>query len=155
MVATRAAKVDPPTGARASARTLLVSDVMTTRVHSCGAGDTLEQAARIMLEHACGAVPVLDGPGHVIAMVTDRDICLTALACNKLLSEISVMTAASRRMHAIRTFDTLDVAHELMCKHHVRRLPVVDGDGNLIGIVSVIDIVRAARSCGEPGLGDA
>ena len=155
MVTTRAAKVDPPTGARASARNLSVSDVMTTHVRTCSVDDTLEHAARIMSEHACGAVPVLDPRGRIIAMVTDRDICLTALACKKLLSEISVMTAASRRMHAIRTFDTLEVAHELMCKHHVRRLPVVDGDGNLIGIVSVIDLVRAARSCGEPGLGDA
>jgi CBS domain-containing protein len=155
MVATRATKVDPPTGARANARTLSVADVMTTRVHTCRMDETLECAARIMAEHGCGAVPVLDRQGHVIAMVTDRDVCLTALACKKLLGDISVMTAASRRMHAVRTFDTLDVAHELMCKHHVRRLPVVDGEGNLIGIVSVIDLVRAARPCGEPGLGDA
>jgi CBS domain-containing protein len=155
MVVTRAAKVDPPTGARANARNLSVADVMTTRVHTCSIDDTLEHAARVMSEHGCGAVPVLDRKGHVIAMVTDRDVCLTVLACKKLLSDISVMTAASRRMHAVRTSDTLDVAHELMCKHHVRRLPVVDAEGNLIGIVSVVDLVRAARPCGQPGLGDA
>lgn len=155
MVATRAAKVDPPTGTRANARYLRVADVMTTRVHTCSVDDTLERAARVMSEYGCGAVPVLDRQGHVVAIVTDRDVCLTALACKKLLSDISVMTAASRRMHAVRTFDTLDVAHELMCKHHVRRLPVVDAEGNLIGIVSVADLVRAARPCGQPGLGDA
>ena len=155
MIASRAAKVDPPTGTRVNARSLRVADVMTTRVHTCSMDETLEQAARIMSENACGAVPVLDRDGHVIAMVTDRDVCMTALACRKLLSDIPVMTAASRRMHAIHTFDTLDAAHELMCKHHVRRLPVIDGDGNLIGIVSVTDLVRAVRPCGEPGLGDA
>jgi CBS domain-containing protein len=154
MIAIRAAKADAATGA-SNARTLSVADVMTTRVHTCNVDDTLEQAARIMAEHECGAVPVLDLHGQVIAIVTDRDICLTALACKKLLSQISVMIAASRRMYAIRTVDTLDRAHELMCKHHVRRLPVVDPDGHLIGIVSLVDLVRAARPCGEPGLGDA
>jgi CBS domain-containing protein len=155
MIEPRAARVDSSGAAGAYARRLPVSQVMTTRVHTCSADDTLERAATIMSEHGCGAVPVLDRRGHVIAMVTDRDICLTALACKKLLSDISVMTAASRRMYAVRTFDTLDAAHELMCKHHVRRLPVVDAGGHLIGIVSVFDLVRAARSCGEPGLGDA
>jgi CBS domain-containing protein len=153
MFAFRVAKDTPPPAA--SARTLSVADVMTTHVYTCGVDDTVEQAARVMAEHACGAVPVLDRTSHVIAMVTDRDICLTALACRRLLSQISVMTAASRRMYAIRTVDTLDLAHELMCKHHVRRLPVVDPDGHLIGIISVSDLVRAARPCGEPGLGDA
>jgi CBS domain-containing protein len=151
---TRAAKADAAARAHPNARTLAVADVMTTRVYTCGDDDTLEHAARIMAEHDCGAVPVLDGQKHVIAMVTDRDICLTALACRRLLSQISVMTAASRRMYAIRTIDTLDRAHELMCKHHVRRLPVVDPGGHLIGIVSLVDLVRAARPCGEPGLGD-
>jgi CBS domain-containing protein len=134
---------------------LTVSDVMSTRVYTCSMEDTLARAARIMSEHECGAVPVVDGCGHAIAMVTDRDICMTALACRKLLSQIPVMTAASRRMHAVQTIDTLDFAHELMCKHRVRRLPVVDAAGHLIGIVSIADLVRAARSCGEPGLGDA
>jgi CBS domain-containing protein len=157
MIATSAATPGAPAGApsRSSATSLRVSDVMSTRVHTCSVGDTLDRAARIMSEHECGAVPVLDTRGQAIAMVTDRDICMAALACQKLLSQIPVMTAASRRMYAVRTVDTLDLAHELMCKHKVRRLPVVDGDGNLIGIVSLVDLVRAARSCGEPGLGDA
>lgn len=132
-----------------------VSEIMTTHVYTCSMVDTLERAARIMSEHACGAVPVVDGHGHAIAMVTDRDVCMTALASNKLLGQIAVMTAASRRMYAVRTTDTLDLAHELMCKHRVRRLPVIDAGGHLIGIVSIVDLVRAARACGEPGLGDA
>ncbi len=157
MDATRAANVEAPVDAPAQriALTLRVSDVMTTRVHTCSMGDTLDRAARIMSEHQCGAIPIVDPQGHAIAMVTDRDICMTALACKRLLSQIPVMTAASRRMHAVRTVDTLDFAHELMCRHHVRRLPVVDPEGNLIGIVSIADLVRAVRSCGEPGLGDA
>jgi CBS domain-containing protein len=157
MTATRAMTVETPAGAapRPIAPNLRVSDVMSTRVHTCSMDDTLDRAARIMSEHECGAVPVVDRDGQAIAMVTDRDICMTALACKRLLGQIPVMTAASRRMYAARTSDTLDFAHELMCKHRVRRLPVVDADGHLIGIVSIADLVRAARSCGEPGLGDA
>jgi CBS domain-containing protein len=118
-------------------------------------GDTLEQAARVMREHNVGAVPVVDEHGHAIAMVTDRDVCMTVLACRRLLGQIGVMTAASRRMYAIDTSDSLDRAHELMCKHHVRRLPVVDRCGRLIGIISTTDLIRVSRSCGQPGLGDA
>ncbi len=157
MTATRAVNAEMSAGApsRPIAPNLRICDVMSTRVHTCSMDDMLDRAARIMSEHACGAVPVVDRQGHAIAMVTDRDICMTALACQRLLSQIPVMTAASRRMYAAQTSDTLDFAHELMCKHRVRRLPVVDADGHLIGIVSIADLVRAARACGEPGLGDA
>ncbi len=65
------------------------------------------------------------------------------------------MTGASRKIYVVRTFDTLDFAHELMCKHRVRRLPVLDAGGKLIGIISIADLVRTVRACGEPGLGDA
>jgi CBS domain-containing protein len=166
MGSTSAASTGAPPGAhsRSTATTaptaptapnVAVADVMSTRVYTCAMADTLDRAALIMSEHGCGAVPVVDAQGHAIAMVTDRDICMAALACHKLLTQIPVMTAASRRMYAVRTVDTLDCAHELMCKHRVRRLPVVDAYGHLIGIVSIADLVRAARSCGEPGLGDA
>jgi CBS-domain-containing membrane protein len=153
MYATRAASFEAPP--RPNLRNLSIADVMTARVHTCSMDDTLELAARIMAEHAVGAVPIVDEHGHVIAMVTDRDICMTALACRRLLGDINVMTAASRRMYAVETGESLDRAHELMCKHHVRRLPVVDPCGRLIGIVSIADLVRAARPCGQPGLGDA
>jgi CBS domain-containing protein len=163
MGSTSAASTGAPLGApsRLTATTarslagLAVSDVMSTHVYTCAMDDTLDRAALMMSEHGCGAVPVVDAQGHAIAMVTDRDICMAALACRKLLSQIAVMTAASRRMYAVRTDDTVDCAHELMCKHRVRRLPVIDAYGHLIGIVSIADLVRAARSCGEPGLGDA
>ncbi len=155
MVATRASSIESSAPARPNPRNLCVADVMTTRVHTCSVYDTLEQAARVMREHDVGAVPVLDEHGHAIAMVTDRDICMTVLACRRLLGQISVMTAASRRMFAVETRDSLDRVHNLMCKHHVRRMPVVDGCGRLIGIVSTTDLIRASRSCGQPGLGDA
>ncbi len=155
MFARRAASVEARAPARPNPENLSVADVMTTRVHTCSMDDTLEAAARVMREHDVGAVPVVDEHGHAIAMVTDRDICMTALACARLLGQINVMTAASRRMYAVATGASLDQAHEQMCKHHVRRLPVVDRCGRLIGIVSIADLIRAARPCGQPGLGDA
>jgi CBS domain-containing protein len=157
MSVARAAHPMPWVGAHANPRaaTMRVSDVMTTHVYTCTVRDTLDRAAEIMAEHECGAVPILDETGHAVAIVTDRDICLAAHACGKPLTQLPVLTGASRRIYVARTFDTLDFAHELMCRHHVRRLPVIDAGGNLIGILSIADLVRAVRACGEPGIGDA
>jgi CBS domain-containing protein len=55
-----------------------VSDLMTTAVRSCGTGDNLQLAAQIMWESDCGIVPVVDGDGRVVGVITDRDICMAA-----------------------------------------------------------------------------
>jgi CBS domain-containing protein len=122
-----------------------VAEIMTTDVQTCGVGDTLERAARLMWDHDCGAIPVLDERGHTIAIVTDRDICMAAYTQGKPLWAIPVTVAASHRVHSVLPDASLAVAHQLMKMHRIRRLPVVDHGGNLVGILSMADLVRAAR----------
>ena len=124
---------------------VFVGQVMTRGPRACGPDDSLYRAAQIMWETDCGIVPVVDDAGKVVAVVTDRDICMAAFTQGCALSQIPVRTASSRRVVAVREGDTLRKAEELMAGERVRRLPVSDGNDRLVGILSLSDITRHAR----------
>lgn len=123
---------------------LTISELMTTDVASCRPSDSLTQCARIMWERVCGCVPVVDGDGRPVSIITDRDVCMAAYIQGKPLSEIAVESAMSKRLFVVRRFDALSTAEAVMRRNGVRRLPVVDDDGKLVGLVSVDDITRQA-----------
>ena len=129
---------------------ITVGDAMTTRLRTCRSGETLDRAAKIMWEHGFSEVPVVDDDGFLIAMVSDRDVCICAYTQEKALSQIPVACAAPDRVQTVRTEDSLDRAHELMRLRHLRCLPVVEQTGRLIGILSITDIIRVASLQGEP-----
>lgn len=129
-----------------------VADVMTTHLYTCKSRETLDRAAKIMWEHSCSSVPVVDEDGFLVALVSDRDVCITAYTQRRPLSEIAVTCAACGPLRVVRTGDSLEAAHELMRRHHVRCLPVVEGTGRLIGILSITDIIRCTRLQSEPRL---
>jgi CBS domain-containing protein len=129
-----------------------VDDVMTTHLHTCKSGETLDRAAKIMWEHGCAEVPVTDDDGFLVTMVSDRNACLCAYTQEKPLAQIGVTSAAPGTFRVVRSGDSLELALELMRKHHERCLPVVDGRGRLIGLLSITDIIRATSLQGEPRL---
>ncbi len=118
---------------------------MTRNPRTCGPDDSLDHAARIMWENDCGCVPVVDAAGRVSAMITDRDICIAAYSRGRPLGEISVSSAASRRLVAARADDTLEIAESLMRQLRIRRLPVVDTEGRPVGVLSMSDLARHAQ----------
>ena len=123
-----------------------VEDLMTTDVGACRPFDSVDRSAKIMWERDCGAVPVVDQEGRVIAMLTDRDICMAALTQGRRLGEIHVSSAMSRRLWSCRPKDDLKEAEKVMRAHQVRRLPVVDAERKLVGVLSISDLARAAVS---------
>jgi CBS domain-containing protein len=132
-----------------------VFEVMTRRVHSVHHGETLATAAAVMWDHDVGCVPVLGDDGSVVGMITDRDICMAALTRGTRLCEIEVASAMSRRVHACAPEQSLAEAGEIMRLDRVRRTPVVDRAGRLIGLLSLGDLAREAvhqrrRKHGEP-----
>jgi len=129
-----------------------VQDLMTTQVGTCRAFDGADRGAQIMWERDCGAVPVLDQEGAVVAMLTDRDLCMAAMTQGRALSEIRVSSAMSRNLWACRPDDDLSQAEAVMRARKVRRLPVVDTEGKLLGILSLSDLARASM---EPKRGRA
>ena len=103
-----------------------VSDVMHRVVHTCSIDDTLDRVARVMWEHDCGSVPLTDASGRLVAIVTDRDICMAAYTQGQPLAKIAASTAASRSVATVRENATLETVETLMRDHQIRRIPVVD-----------------------------
>jgi CBS domain-containing protein len=119
-----------------------VHDAMRTRVYVCTPDDTLARAAQLMWEKDLGCLPVC-GPGRkVIGMVTDRDISMAAFMQWKHLAEASVESAMSSGVHTCGPDDELAQAEDIMRRNQVRRLPVVDQRGVLVGLLSLGDVAR-------------
>jgi CBS domain-containing protein len=121
-----------------------VREVMTTVAHTCRPEDTLECAAQLLWSHDCGVLPVVDGDGLVQAMITDRDICMGAWTRGQPLAGLRVADSMSREVASCQADDDLTVATAKMAQHQVRRLPVVDAQGRIAGILSLNDL--AVRS---------
>ena len=118
-----------------------VEQLMIRSVRACRSDDTLNTAAQIMWENDCGCVPVVDPGSHVVGMVTDRDLCMAAYIQGRRLTEMRVSSAMSHEVLVCRAEDSIATAEELMRTHQIRRLPVVDENGCLAGILSLNDIV--------------
>lgn len=120
-----------------------VEHVMTRDPARCAPNDTAAAAARIMWERDCGSVPVVDETGMPVGMITDRDICMAAYTRGVRLEEMTVDTVMSADVRTCRPRDAIASAERLMARAQVRRLPVVDERGRLVGIVSLGDVARA------------
>jgi CBS domain-containing protein len=122
-----------------------VRELMSTPAFTCHPDDSLEYAARLMWEHDCGILPVVDADGRVQATITDRDICMGAYTRGARLTDATVSGAMSKRAITCRPDDDLSAAARTMAGAAVRRLPVVDAEGRVRGVLSLNDIALAAE----------
>lgn len=122
-----------------------VQAVMTRNVKFVGSSATLTDAARVMAQNNVGIVPVVDGEKRVLGMITDRDICLAMANATRLPTQMYVEKVMSRRVFSCGPDEDLDSALQTMQSRKVRRLPVVDADGRLQGILSMDDVVVHAE----------
>lgn len=121
-----------------------VANLMHTDVVTCRSVDMLDSAAKLMLEHDIGCVPVIDDTGHIAGVITDRDICMAAYATGEPLRAIPVARSMTRRVFTCGPQDDLHAAEQTMSVRQIRRMPVIDGDGHVIGMISLADIARAS-----------
>ncbi|MGO9057743.1 MAG: CBS domain-containing protein [Candidatus Binataceae bacterium] len=120
---------------------------MNRDVKVCGPHDSLNRAAQIMWEHACGPVPVVDERSKPIGFLTDRDVCMAAYTQGKALEALRVDAAMARKVVSCRAEDDLNSAAQVMRQNQVRRLPVTGSDGTLVGLLSLDDLAcEAART---------
>ena len=120
-----------------------VGQLMNREVETCRVDDSLAVAARKMWDRDIGCLPVLGRQGHLVGVVTDRDICMAGYTQGRSLNDIPVSVAVSRQLHTCREDDTVLEAEEIMRSRQVRRLPVLDEYGGLAGMISLSDLVRA------------
>ena len=122
-----------------------VAELMVRSVCTCRADDSLAAAAGQMWEHDVGVLPVVDGSGRVTGMITDRDTCMATYMRCEAPDRIAVRSAMSSEVFACGPNDALIEAEEVMRTRRVRRLPVIDANGVLVGILSLNDLAREAR----------
>ena len=121
-----------------------VREVMTPNPRTCQPNSTIQDAALIMRDEDTGAVPVVEG-GRVIGMVTDRDIVVRAVADGGEIERVTARQVMSASVLYCYESDNVAAVLRNMGENQVRRLPVVDRDKRLVGVVSLGDLSRAAH----------
>lgn len=121
-----------------------VHDVMTEDVKFCRPETNLAAAAAIMWENDCGALPIVADGGKAIGVITDRDIAIALGTRNKQAAEIPVMEVMSGELFATSPDEDIHTALKLMRKEKVHRLPVINPQGKLEGILSLNDVALHA-----------
>ncbi|HEY6248519.1 MAG TPA: CBS domain-containing protein [Candidatus Angelobacter sp.] len=121
--------------------------VMTPDPICCLPTDTVQAAAAILRDKRVGAVPVVQDyeSKKLIGVVTDRDLCCAVVACNLEAKGILVKQVHTRNPVRCYSEDDLDACIALIERYHVRRLPVVDGKGRCVGIISLSDLAQKAQ----------
>jgi CBS domain-containing protein len=124
-----------------------VEQVMTRPVQSCRPEDTLAYAAHLMWDRDCGCLPVIESNGaeRVVGMITDRDICMCALFEGSALGALEVRQAMAKQVQVCHPAESLADSERVMRDARVRRLPVVDDNDMLVGMISLADIAQAAE----------
>jgi CBS domain-containing protein len=120
-----------------------IRDLMTENPSSCERGTSVAEAAKVMAREDVGPVPVVEG-GRLVGLVTDRDVVVRVLAEGRDPGSTTVGEIASSDLVTLSPDDDLDQALQLLARHQVRRLPVVEGE-RLVGIVAQADIARHAN----------
>jgi len=122
-----------------------VEEIMTTDVVACRPADSLRRAAQIMWEADVSCTPVVERGGcHLVGILTDRDICTEAVARWRSIDEVEVEAIMRRKVRWCWPDDSVESAEAIMRAYGVRRLPVIDPAGDLVGLVSLSDIARQA-----------
>ena len=125
-----------------------VRDVMTENPRSIVASASVVEAARLMREQHIGSLPVTEDE-RLVGMITDRDITTRVVAESAVPETTSVGDVYSRDLISVEPNNDLEEALQLMARHQVRRLPVVE-NGRLVGIVAQADIaLRENERTGE------
>lgn len=120
-----------------------IRDIMTPEPRTCTPETTLAAAAGLMWDTDCGILPVVEN-GALVGVVTDRDICIALATRNARAAAMKVGEVAGRTVWTCGPDEDPHAALAVMEKHRVRRLPVVDVGGNLVGVISMNDLVLAA-----------
>ena len=127
-----------------------VSEVMTSNPCTIDADKPVSYAAKMMRDEDVGIAPIVEGK-RLVGTVTDRDIAIRVVAEGKDPNATIVRDIASTKLVTIDPHQDLDEALRLMAQHQVRRLPVVEEDGRLVGVVAQADVAQEAdeRRTGE------
>ncbi|MET3911041.1 CBS domain-containing protein [Bradyrhizobium sp. S3.3.6] len=130
-----------------------VREIMTPSVHIADPNMTIREAARWMRADNVGALPVGEN-GRLVGMITDRDIVMRAVAEERSAGNTSVREVMSEGVCYCFEDDDVEGASQQMATHQVRRLPVLNRQKRLVGVVALADISRTDDECAQDALKD-
>ena len=116
-----------------------IAQIMTRSVATVQRDETLQAAAQRMRDMDVGSLPVLDGQA-IVGMVTDRDIAVRGVAEGMVAQESLVADVMTEEVRCCRADDTVDAVMAEMGDAQVRRLPVLDADNAIVGVVALADL---------------
>ena len=126
-----------------------VKEIMTPNAKAIWLTESLADAAQLMWENDCGVLPIIKDGRKVIGMITDRDICMAAAMRDSNPAHVSVEEVMTGLVYSLNPEDEIDQALKAMQEHKIRRLPVVNAEGELEGILSMNDVVLNAEATGD------
>ena len=127
-----------------------VRDIMTPSPFTVSEKNTIRDVARIMAEHDTGVVPVVDGK-KILGLITDRDIVVRLVAEGRDPGSANVREAMTDSIKSVKEDQSVDEVMELMSNAQVRRVPVVDKNDDLVGIVSFRDVATETKKSNRIG----
>lgn len=125
-----------------------ISEIMTRDVQLASPKQTVQQAAKLMADLGCGCIPVADND-RLVGMLTDRDICVRAVAAGKTPGRCKVGEVMSAEVKYVFEDETTEDLARNMSTLQVRRMPVLNRDKRLVGIVSLGDLATANGAADE------
>ena len=127
---------------------MTVATVMTSAPACCTPSTSLTDVARLMVENDCGEIPVVEDleSRKLAGVITDRDIATRIVATGRNSAEARALDAMTSPAVSVHSDTSLQECCEMMETHQIRRVPVVDEAGAVVGIVSLADVVRSANS---------
>jgi CBS domain-containing protein len=123
----------------------LARDVMTTEPSCCTAAATLDQVAKLMVQNDCGEIPVEDRAEKLIGVITDRDIVCRVVADGKNPMAHTAEQYMTQPVISVTPETPLGEIMNTMESHQIRRLPVVDAQGCVVGIIAQADLAWTGR----------
>ncbi|KQT42422.1 MULTISPECIES: CBS domain-containing protein [unclassified Methylophilus] len=130
---------------------MLISQIMTPEVIVASPNDTLRSAARTMLEHDLGILPICEND-ELIGMLSDRDITIRAVARGLSLDDTRISQLLGTEARYVFDDQTVEEAAHEMKQFQIRRLPVLDRENQLVGIISLADIVMTDETAATEAL---
>jgi CBS domain-containing protein len=125
-----------------------VKDIMSKNVKCCKRRDTLAEVVSAMWENNCGIIPMVDKEGRVAGVITDRDIALALWRKDRAPSEVLAGELPTAKLHTCADTDDIDDALRIMQHARVRRVPVINADEKIVGILSMNDVALHAHRAG-------
>ena len=129
-------------------------EIMSSDPQCCTPEDSLRDAARMMADNDCGCLPVVEDKAgkRVIGVLTDRDIAIRGVARGKT-PDSKVNDVMSPAPACCSAEDDVEVVEKIMIDKQVRRVPVVDGDGRVVGMIAQADLARDNRAASDREVG--